>query len=233
MGYNDTKEAKEVSAMRRLTAILLLLMLLFAIPASADTPDDPPFSPIGRWETRLEETLCATILHVLPNGVFQYVSEGVTTRGTWAQEDYVLYLDGDDGGTWEYTFDPTLNALALGDGLHLWRPVYTSGNEVEYQSFVCMSDAYTGHFAILLENTSWFYLVYYIYGGVHPDMPQGAFHHEAGYDAPCETWKLWGVWASDGQSIILASLDGAYSWELELDPETGIPLDVDGYHFLP
>ena len=67
---------------------ILLVMLLFAVPASADTPDDPPFSLVGRWETRLEETLCATILHVLPNGVFQHVSEGVTVRGTWTQEDY-------------------------------------------------------------------------------------------------------------------------------------------------
>lgn len=217
--------------MRRLTAVLLLFMLLFTVPASADTPDDPPFSPIGRWETRLEETLCATILHVLPNGVFQYVSEGVTTRGTWAQEDYVLYLDVDEGSTWECTFDPMLNALDIGDNLHLWRPEFTG--YFNTQSFACMPEAYTGWFALLLQDSGWFSLVYYIEGDVHPDMPQGAFHHEAGYAAPCETWELWGIWASDGQSIILASLDGAYSWELALDPETGIPLDVDGYHFLP
>ena len=201
--------------MRRLTAILLMLMMLLAVPASADTPDNPPFSPVGRWETRLEETMCATILYVLPNGVFQHVSEGVTVRGTWTQEDYDLYLDGDEGSTWKYTFDPELNALVID------------------QSFVCMPDAYTGHFVLQLEDSGWCYLVYYIYGDVHPDMPQGAFHHEAGYGVPCETWKLMGAWTSDGQSLILASMDGAYSWVLELDPETGVPLDVDGYHFLP
>ena len=217
--------------MRCLTAILLLLMLLLTVPASADTPDDPPFSPFGRWETRLEETLCATILRVLPNGVFQFVSEGVTVRGTWTQEDYDLYLDGDQGGTWKYTFDPELNALVIDDNLHLWHPEFTGYFDI--QSFICMPDAYTGHFALQLEDSGWGYLVYYIYGDVHPDMPQGAFLHEAGYAAPCETWELMGVWASDGQSLLLASMDGAYSWTLELDPETGVPLDVDGYHFLP
>ena len=68
--------------MRRLTAVLMMLMLLFTAAASADTPGDPPFTPYARWETRPGETLCTAILHVLPNGVFQYASEGVTVRGT-------------------------------------------------------------------------------------------------------------------------------------------------------
>lgn len=216
--------------MRRLTAVLMMLMLMFTAVASAGTPDDPPFSPIGRWETLPEETRCTAILHVLPNGVFQYASEGVTVRGTWTQDEYTLFLDGDEGSTWKYTFDPDLNVLASDDKLHLSRPSYTG--DIDIQSFVCMVDAYTGHFAFLLDSNSWFDLVYYIYGDTHPAVPQGAFHHEAG-TLPCETWKLTGVWASDGQSIILSSMDGAYSWVLALDPETGIPVDGDGYHFLP
>lgn len=216
--------------MRRFTALLLLLALLCPLAAQADRPGDPPVAFPGRWETSPEETLCATVLFMLENGEYMRISAGVTTRGTWTQEEYALTLLNEDAALLTWVYDPEARAIVTGDGLHLHRAVRSMDGS-GWQSFTCIPEAYTGFFTLLMFNDNSFELTYYSLGDVNPDLPE-VFHDATPLHEGVQGRMAFGHYLDDGTTLTLAAYLSDDVWQLPLDPETGLPTDTDDYHFI-
>lgn len=216
--------------MRRFTALLLLLALLCPLAAQADRPGDPPVFFPGRWETSIEETLCATALHMLENGEYMLISAGVTTRGTWTQEEYSLTLQSEDGAAITWVYDPEARAIATSCGLHLYS-VLPSMDASDWQGFTILPEAYTGCFGLILSNDGSFLLTYYYIGDVHPELPE-AFHDSIPTHDGTATRLLHGHYLNDGATLTLAATLSDDVWYLPLDPQTGIPADADDYRVI-
>lgn len=112
--------------MRRMTA-MLLMMCLFALTLTAETATP---NVTGKWRTAGNETLCAAILLINPDGTFRQTTEGHTVTGVWSLSDSALTLTADRdflyGVTVEtltavYTFDEENTVITVPGGLHLYR----------------------------------------------------------------------------------------------------------------
>ena len=95
--------------MRRLTAALMMLTLLFTLTFFAETASGAvlPTGLAGRWETSADETLCATVLHLMCNGQYRLISAGMTTEGLCRLDGNTLTLESSDGFIWACTWDST------------------------------------------------------------------------------------------------------------------------------
>ena len=102
--------------MRKPTLLLSLILILSLLTACTPWPD-----LTGRWETSVDETLCATVLWLNGDGTFLHIQEGRTDEGTWTLKDDTLTLCTGDGGTFSYTLDQPTGRLSMENGLHLIR----------------------------------------------------------------------------------------------------------------
>ena len=210
--------------MRRLTAMLLTLVLLFTLSASAENaaPD-----PTGRWETSLNETLCATVLTLTPDCRFLMYSEGRATSGDWTLADDSLTLtthcDSLSGVTVEpltavYAFDASASVITIPGGLHLYRSV------PEFQgTWVGFPETAASDSIHLFVGGERFVLCYTVMGSDEPELPYGGHWFEGSY------W-LEGRWSvAEGHYVL--TTDQGYVFYLIQSPVTGF-LTTEDSHLL-
>ena len=212
--------------MRRLTALLLLISLLCSLAAQAE--GTIPTGLAGRWETSAEETLCATMLYIMYNGQYRLISEGMTSEGICHLEGETLIFESSDGFvltcTYTTAISPNERFITFSDGLRLHPCI-----DVDFQGLRFASPGYTGHFSLMLLDDNRFMLHYYFIGDTHPELPEGS-----AYMTIEDTTYLMaiGTWLAYDTHLLLTTVFGD-TWELPLDPETGLPTGTDNWHFIP
>ena len=211
--------------MRRLTAALMLLTLLFTLTIFAEPASGPvlPAGLAGRWETSADETLCASLLYLMHNGQYRWISGGVTTEGFCRLDGDTLTLKSNDGYVLSCTWDstpttPTEQTITLGDGTRLYRCI-----DIDFLEVRITPEEYSGLFSLILINDSRFLLHYYSIGDVHPDLPEGSGLMTLN---GTEYWAVLGAWLAYDDHLLLTTVTGNV-WELPFDFETGMPLDRD------
>ncbi|MBR3764608.1 MAG: hypothetical protein IKK57_08705 [Clostridia bacterium] len=213
--------------MRRLTALLLLITML--CPLAAQAEGAIPTGLAGRWETSAEETLCATMLYIMYNGQYRLISEGMTSEGVCRLEGDTLILESHDGhiiscGCHITPASPLERTITLSDDLRLYPCI-----DVEFQWLNFASPGYTGHFSLMLLDDNRFMLHYYFIGDTHPELPEGS----ASMIIEDTTYLMAiGTWLAYDTHLLLTTVFGD-TWELALDPETGLPTGTENLHFIP
>ena len=132
--------------MRKLTLFLTLLLTLSLLNGCVPKPD-----LMGRWETRPEETLCATLLFLNGDRSFTHHQEGRNLVGTWDLHGNTLTLT-HDGGAFTYTLDRENGRLDMGSGLHLYRQ--PDPDIVGY--WMSTEDDIPGHTSLHLMSSGYF-----------------------------------------------------------------------------